>query len=578
MPVSQSLCAGRGVRAIALLLLLSLPLGLFAGDSKPAVVVVGAGLSGLNAALLLEAQGYRVTVLEARDRIGGRLYTLDDVPGTPEAGGNVIGPSYARIIDRAREFEVPLEPAPQIAGGRGAMNYYIGGQFIAPGDWATSSQNPFPERLRKMPPGSALFGVLRPNPLQAPADWRGEDAAQYDVPVLGLLEQLGFDQRGQALAGHANSYGNSLADTSLLAMYRITAIYALGREVPGQPMAVEGGNQRLPEAMARAVRGDVLTGQWVTAITRSDSGVTVETRDGRSYRADYALVTVPVPALRNIVIEPALPALQQRAIAELDYAKTFLAFFTVSGRYWGDQTPRLWTDTVAERLFASADEQGEVSNLTLWTTGEEALGFSALSGEAQSRALYDALYAIYPAAKGKVKLRAVRDWNSDPLAGGSWLRWQPGQITAYAAALARPAGRLFFAGEHTAITNTGMEGAMESAERAVDEILEASRPATAAGPDGEALFVFCQACHSTAAGEAHKLGPNLDGFYGQGKASRKGYAYSEALATASGIWDRESLRQWLLDPQAAVPGNRMIYTNAYSDQELEALLDYLAKL
>ena len=61
-------------------------------DGKP-VVVIGAGLSGLYAALTLEAQGFEVTVLEARDRIGGRLYTLDDVPGHPEAGGNTIGPN-----------------------------------------------------------------------------------------------------------------------------------------------------------------------------------------------------------------------------------------------------------------------------------------------------------------------------------------------------------------------------------------------------------------------------------------------------------------------------------------------------
>lgn len=562
--------------ALALLTLLTLPQSVLAAEKPTSVIVVGAGLSGLNGALLLEEQGYQVTVLEASDRIGGRLYTLDEVPGTPEAGGNVIGPSYARILDRASEFNVPLEPAPKIAGG--AMNYYIDGEFIKPGDWAAAPQNPFPERLKKVPPGGALFSVLRPNPLSTPDDWRGEDSARYDVSVQALLEQMGFDERGRNLAGHANSYGNSLADTSLLALYRIGAVYAMGRALPGQPMAVTGGNQRLPEAMAKGVEGEILTGKWVTVIRQGDGGVSVTTRDGSQYHADFALVTVPVPALRHITIEPALPALQQRAVNELDYAKTFLAFFTVTGEYWGDQTPSLWTDTPAERLFATADDSGEVSNITMWTTGEQALAFSALAGETQSNALYDALYAIYPQAKGKVELQAVRDWNSDALAGGSWLRWQPGQITEFAAVLAEPAGRLFFAGEHTAITNTGMEGAMESAERAVGEIMAMNQPAAETAVDGEKLFVYCQGCHSTEAGEAHKLGPNLNGFYGQPRATREGYAYSAALADAGGAWDRNSLREWLLDPQKAVPGNRMIYTNMYSAEELEALLAFLTEL
>ena len=71
------------------------------------VIVIGAGLSGLNAALLLEEQGLKVTVLEGRDRIGGRLLTLQDVPGRPEAGGNGIGHSYARLLDLASPIQFP---------------------------------------------------------------------------------------------------------------------------------------------------------------------------------------------------------------------------------------------------------------------------------------------------------------------------------------------------------------------------------------------------------------------------------------------------------------------------------------
>ena len=73
-----------------------------AGSGQPDVIVIGAGLSGLGTALALEEAGLRVLVLEGRERVGGRLFTLDDVPGNPEAGGNTVAPAYGRVIARAR--------------------------------------------------------------------------------------------------------------------------------------------------------------------------------------------------------------------------------------------------------------------------------------------------------------------------------------------------------------------------------------------------------------------------------------------------------------------------------------------
>ncbi|WP_170287317.1 FAD-dependent oxidoreductase [Halioglobus maricola] len=564
-----------GLRSLFAVVLVAGSSVVAAAQDLPTVVIVGAGLAGLNSAMLLEDQGFDVTVLEARDRIGGRLFTLDQVAGKPEAGGNMIGASYARVIDRSRQLGLQLVPSAQLAGGPAAMEYHVGGEFISPAAWAGSPLNPYPESLKRVPPGSAMMAVLRDNPLKTPADWRSANAAQFDTPIGQKLDALGFDERAKQLAGHANSYGNSLDDTSLLAMYRIMAVYTMARGLPGGSVAVAGGNQRLPEAMAASLAGQVLTGKWVTHISRDDKRVTLETADGETYEADYALITVPLPALRNIVISPALPDAQREAIETLDYAKTLQAFFTVEGEYWGQHTPSVWTDTAAERLFATADADGKVSNITLWTTGNEALAFGALEGATQQQALYQAVYDVFPAAKGKVTLREVRDWSNDKLAGGSWLRWQPGQIGAYADVLAAPAGRLFFAGEHTAIVNTGMEGAMESGERAVGELMGLHQSSTKQSLAGEDLFVYCQGCHSLTVGEPHKLGPNLSGFYGRAIASREGYAYSKALAGTDGSWDRESLQNWLNDPQKMAPGNRMIYANPFDQEQLEILLDYL---
>ena len=72
-------------------------------------LVIGAGMAGISAARTLADRGVGTTVIEARDRVGGRLYTLDDVPGHPEGGGNTIGPNYGRVIRSAKRFGVEMD-------------------------------------------------------------------------------------------------------------------------------------------------------------------------------------------------------------------------------------------------------------------------------------------------------------------------------------------------------------------------------------------------------------------------------------------------------------------------------------
>ena len=81
---------------------------------------------------------------------------------------------------------------------------------------------------------------------------------------------------------------------------------------------------------------------------------------------------------------------------------------------------------------------------------------------------------LRPAAKGQLEPAGVKSWQTDPFAGGDWVVWAPYQVTEALPALIEPANRIHFCGEHTATTNRGMEGAMESADRVLQEVLSLS--------------------------------------------------------------------------------------------------------
>jgi cytochrome c len=94
---------------------------------------------------------------------------------------------------------------------------------------------------------------------------------------------------------------------------------------------------------------------------------------------------------------------------------------------------------------------------------------------------------------------------------------------------------------------------------------------------GKRLFLQCQACHSVAAGQPHKVGPNLHGTMGAKAASRPGYVYSAALRNSKITWTDAAMDAWLAKPAATVPGNKMVYTGLAKAEDRAALIAYLKR-
>jgi len=207
--------------------------------------------------------------------------------------------------------------------------------------------------------------------------------------------------------------------------------------------------------------------------TTSAAGVQATLNSGRTIEADVALLAIPVPALRQIALD--LPASRQAALAGVDYHKIVQLHCVVDSPFWEapDWGGSWWTDGLLGRVFTRPMPNSERYNMTIWINGDSCDPLNALDDQTCTDTILQALWKLAPSAQEVTSVGQLVRWTKDPLAGGSWARWGPGQAGSAHAAIRAPAGRLFFAGEHTAEAYRGMEAAMESGERAALEIMRA---------------------------------------------------------------------------------------------------------
>lgn len=442
------------------------------------VIVLGAGLAGLNAALRLEQAGLRVTVLEADTRVGGRVRTLDDVPGAPETGGTQIGMAYKRIVNAANTLGLTLIPngrSPLLAEDR--IVYAIKGRRMSRAEWMASPDNPFDTMQRGTPPDRLLGRLIGPSPLASVTAWRDEANSTLDISALEHLRARGLPAEALRLLAVNNSYGDSLAATSLRNLYFTQTNIAEIIKTPGPTLGIAGGNQRLPEAMAMALRTPVLQGKRAVAVRGEGQGVEVVCADDTKYRARFVICSLPLPAMRNITFSPALPSDFALAIQQVPYARVTQLHLEVKRQFWIDEglSPYVWSDGVLERVFPSDPTgDGNPRTLTGWINGAETARWDALSDrDAEALALAE-MRRIFPSSEGALRLVRRISWHGSALAGGAWANWAPGQIGRFARVVATPVGRLHFAGEHCGSGVRGLEAAMESGERAASEIRQKS--------------------------------------------------------------------------------------------------------
>jgi monoamine oxidase len=444
------------------------------------VIVLGAGMAGLVAAYELLRAGHDPILLEARPRVGGRIYTLRDpfAHGLhAEVGAMRIPTTHDLTLAYVKGFK--LETMPFTMGNPKAY-YHIGGvrRRIAdtnPGElgfelaahergqtyaelWAAAIK-PLLDRLKK----------------EGPRSWNWIVESYDHLSTREFLEQSGWSEGAIEMFGlFANQ--EALMNASFLELFREEA----GRFYEDMVQIV-GGMDRLPHAFMAALGARIRFGARVVALEQDASGVSVHYRTAarrQAEKGDVAIVTLPFSVLRHIDANPHFSRAKQRAIRQLHYDASAKILAQCRRRFWeiddGIFGGGSVTDLPIRNVFypEQGRETGRGVLLASYTWSEDAQRWGSLSAADRISEAVDQLAHIHPQIEAEFEAGASWMWHDDEFAGGAFALFDPGQQTLLHEAIVAPEGRFHFAGEHASLAHAWIQGAIESGLRAAKEVAE----------------------------------------------------------------------------------------------------------
>jgi monoamine oxidase len=439
------------------------------------VAVVGAGLAGLSAAHDLLAADLSVLVLEARDRVGGRLlnHTLQN-GAVVELGGQWVGPTQERVLALAEELGVGLFPT-YVEGEHflavdGEVKRYSGDDFDLP-EKALADVGETEQRLAEM---------ARTVPIDEP--WRAENARAWDAQTLEAW--LVANSKTEVGLGYWRTlvpalFSAEAAEMSLLHfLFYCRSGGTLDRLVAtsggAQESRLEGGSQRLALRLADQLDGVVRLGVAVTAIRQGDGGVEI-THDGGVVEAARVIVAVPPTLAGRIRYSPALPPLRDQLTQQVPMGyvtKVQLAYPEPFWRTEGLSGSVFSLDDEVSAIFDNSPPDLSCGVLLGLLEGGHARRAGKLSPEERKEMVLSVFARFFGPRAANPDEYVERDWAAEEWSRGCYGgRFGTGVWTGYGEALREPVGRIHWAGTETAeVWNGYMDGAVRSGERAAQEV------------------------------------------------------------------------------------------------------------
>lgn len=469
------------------------------GDGR-SVVILGAGIAGLVSAYELQRAGYRVTVLEARDRIGGRVWTVrggDRIvqTGRPDqraafdpglyfnAGAARIPSTHRVILGYARQFGVGLETF--VNANRNA-GWDFGGKVHAERQMVNEMRGHLGELLAKAIDAHALDGQVSKDELatvrQFLAPYAGVANGRY-VPNGSsgyVTEPGGYAQEGTL--PQRLSFKELIPSDKIYLPYLFEHIDVMQATML-QPV---GGMDRIAHAIYQQVKPTVRLGTPITAIRRAGERVRIE-HGGGITEADHCVCTIPLGVLARIPNDFSQP--KKAAIAKVPYLKSVKLAYEAP-RFWEDEGVYgglAWTDRLNENLIYPSHGFGADKGVLVaayvagFTNAENPEKFAGLSHAERFRIARDSVEALHPGKSRLLAKGATVAWGLTPYSEGVLALWAdpafgggiPRDETYKE--LMRPEGPIVFAGEHLSYLPGWQEGSALSAHEALKLIQEMRR-------------------------------------------------------------------------------------------------------
>lgn len=444
------------------------------------VLVIGAGIAGLQAAMLLEEQqpGRRVVVLEASQRVGGRMQTIEAGGQRFDVGATDIGGNYWMTRGLAPRVGVEIvDPTPEAMKARfgGASAVGLGGKLIDASKWPDSAINPLTGRERAIPPPALLSAATRgdANPITNINKWLAPELAAHDIPMSQWLAARDWSDQAIEYMDVGATY-NGLDQVSALDILRRNAMLSRGPQSVG---TMVGGTQALPEGVAAKLKQPVVFGAQVKEVVQDADSVVVVTTDGRRWRAPRVVMALPPGPLSTVKFSPEPPAEQREGWAKRELTAVTAIHLKPLKPFWEeDGLPlNMWLNGSIERVFGVPDENNRIERILIWVNGRGAEVIDEMDDGEIGRWAQRELAGWRPAAKGATEVLAVRSWGRDPFTMGAFAEIAAGRCAETAKWTAPALGRVHFAGEHTSFDQPGIEAALASGLRAAVEIGSATK-------------------------------------------------------------------------------------------------------